>query len=363
MLAAEEINEAGGLEIGDDRYLIDVTMYDDRMILDEAVANVKRLITLDKVKYIFPPTPSSNGMAFMPWIEKHIEETGEDIVVMFDGEGATELTERWGGTIGFRERLTSYYEGAAEAGFLVDYIGAKTVGTIVSREEYGFSVQQGFRDAFEAAGGKIVSEQWYSYGDIDFRPQLTGIMDKNPDAILIGHHPEYCMDIANQAIDLGYKEAGIHITLVSSESEDLMRDTIGAERGEGITVGYASSYPYFLGKEDPLIVEFMEKIRLRFAEPIGDGHPCGYMAARILARAMEIADSVDPTEVKKALRKLKVEDIEDFSKICPCLPVDEAGHIYDDKGQAVSAYCAMEFTGGELVPISLMLPPGVEFPE
>ena len=46
-------------------------------------------------------------------------------------------------------------------------------------------VRDHFRKEFEANGGKVVSEQSYSGGDTEFRPQLTTIKSSKPDVLFI----------------------------------------------------------------------------------------------------------------------------------------------------------------------------------
>ena len=51
-LIFEEINSAGGLEVGGKKYTLEVVAYDQDDVIAEGVATVNRLIAKDGVKYI-----------------------------------------------------------------------------------------------------------------------------------------------------------------------------------------------------------------------------------------------------------------------------------------------------------------------
>ena len=51
----KEINDAGGLQVGDKKLPIEVVEYDDRSSSEEAVRAIDRLINQDKVDFILPP--------------------------------------------------------------------------------------------------------------------------------------------------------------------------------------------------------------------------------------------------------------------------------------------------------------------
>lgn len=54
-LWVHELNEKGGLLVGDKRYPVEVIEYDDRSSSEEAVRAVERLITQDKVDILLAP--------------------------------------------------------------------------------------------------------------------------------------------------------------------------------------------------------------------------------------------------------------------------------------------------------------------
>ena len=51
-IAAERINNQGGIQVGEDKYLIEIVAYDDQFIGSEALIGAKKLVLQDKVSVI-----------------------------------------------------------------------------------------------------------------------------------------------------------------------------------------------------------------------------------------------------------------------------------------------------------------------
>jgi len=98
----------------------------------------------------------------------------------------------------FRVCFTDPYQGKALATFAAENLKVKKVGTMVDRKnDYSVGLAEFFRKEFEAHGGKVVSEQSYSGGDTEFRPQLTAIKSSKPDVIFI---PGFYTEVGQIAI-------------------------------------------------------------------------------------------------------------------------------------------------------------------
>ncbi len=63
--------------------------------------------------------------------------------------------------------------------------GAQTVGMIVLNDAYGTGLQKNVKEAFEAAGGKVVAEELFNEGDSQFSSQVDKVLAAKPDAIAL----------------------------------------------------------------------------------------------------------------------------------------------------------------------------------
>ncbi len=73
-----------------------------------------------------------------------------------------------------------------EAGILAKYLvekGMKTAGILYENAAAGEAGRDGFAQAFEQAGGKVIGEEPAQFGQADFRPPLLKLVAANPEVI------------------------------------------------------------------------------------------------------------------------------------------------------------------------------------
>ena len=66
LLWAEQVNEAGGLNVKGQKRKIELISYDDRSEVETAVRTFEKLMTTDKVDLILPPWGSTMNFAVAP---------------------------------------------------------------------------------------------------------------------------------------------------------------------------------------------------------------------------------------------------------------------------------------------------------
>lgn len=70
-------------------------------------------------------------------------------------------------------------------GNLIAGDGAETLGMIILNDSYGTGLACFAKDAFEAAGGEVVSAALYNTGDTNFSSQVSDVLAAAPDAIAL----------------------------------------------------------------------------------------------------------------------------------------------------------------------------------
>ena len=93
-------------------------------------------------------------------------------------------------------------QGAIVSDFLYTDQGLTTAATINDESPYADGLAAAFRANFEAAGGTITSVEAINSGDTDFKPLLTSIAAKNPEALYFPDFNPACALIAKQAQDI-----------------------------------------------------------------------------------------------------------------------------------------------------------------
>ena len=64
-IAAKEMNDKGGLKVGDKTYRIEVIPYDEQYKAAVAISAMQRLVNQDGVKFVFGPVSSAGTLAVM----------------------------------------------------------------------------------------------------------------------------------------------------------------------------------------------------------------------------------------------------------------------------------------------------------
>ena len=62
----KDVNDAGGIKVGNKKMKIEVIEYDDRSNSEEMIKAVERLATQDKVDFILPPWSTGMNLAAAP---------------------------------------------------------------------------------------------------------------------------------------------------------------------------------------------------------------------------------------------------------------------------------------------------------
>lgn len=66
ILWTKDVNEAGGIELSDGTYTIELVEYDDQSSPEEAIKAIQRLVDQDKVDLLLPPWSTAMNLAVAP---------------------------------------------------------------------------------------------------------------------------------------------------------------------------------------------------------------------------------------------------------------------------------------------------------
>ena len=319
-MAAEEINAAGGIKVGDDVYKLNVIAYDDKANPTEASNAVRKLIDRDGVKYILGFCCSGATGAVASFI------SNEDAVMLVGNAAERSITTQGIENL-VRTRPPADYTGAA-AGKFVAGKGHKRVA-VLGALEVGFYAS--YVDAFEAelnaAGGEIITKELFALKDRDMTPQLTKIRGMEPDAILVVGYVEPAAFVYRQAVELGIDVPRYGFT---SGSEEQFLRVATSEQMEGVWDLRPTELTLLSATENG--IAYHENYSEKFGISPSPSSPYAYDQTYALKDALEAAGTVEDTEaVAAALRDLPVPD----EVVMQYLPVD--GKMFDRNGQAYTA--------------------------
>lgn len=223
-LAAEEINAAGGVEVGGDTYMLNVIAYDDKANPTEASNSVRKLLDRDGVKYILGFCCSGATGAVASFIEN------EDAVMLVGNAAERSITTREIPNL-TRTRPPADYTGAAAGRFVAER-GHKRVAVLGALEiSFYASYVDAFEQEFAKGGGEIITKEVFASKDRDMTPQLTKIREMQPDAILVVGYVEPAAFIYRQSVELGIDAVRYGFT---SGSEEQFLRVATSEQMEGV---------------------------------------------------------------------------------------------------------------------------------
>ena len=197
-IAADQVNEAGGLDVGGKKYRVQVVAYDDKYQANEAVTVANRLVFEDKVRYVIGPVGSAPVLAIQPMTEKN------KVIVMTLGFTAKALAADKPFT--FRPNVTTAEVSQPQIDWLVKSQGLRKVGALFPNDETGQQIALDLEAAYKKAGAALSVKEFFERDRVDFVPVLTRMMARGIDAIeLDGNSPTTAGLIVKQARELGFE--------------------------------------------------------------------------------------------------------------------------------------------------------------
>lgn len=285
-MAVDEQNAKGGL-LGKK---IKLATEDDQGKSEEARSAVLKLIRRQKAAAILGEFASSRSIAAAP------EAQRAKIPMLSHGSTNPKVTEL--GDYIFRSCFIDPFQGEAMAKFAYTTLGLRTAAILRDvKNDYSVGLAKYFTQTFEKLGGKIVADEAYSEGDVEFRAQLTTLKSKNPQALFIpGYYTEVGL-IAQQARSLG-----LNAPLLGGDGWDSPKTTeIG---GKAIDGAYFSNH-YAADDPDPKVQNFIKNFQARYHKVPDAQAVLAYDAANLMFDAITRAGSTDGTKIRDALAVTK----------------------------------------------------------
>lgn len=202
-MAVEQINAAGGVEIGVQSRTIEVVELDTRSDVNTAVATTTQLIRDDDVQYIIGPATGVEAIATQ-------ELTQRQDVVQFSSASQlqTVLTEESVKEGGEKRHLfmTQASDEARETAVVAAVNEAldnpKVQGILIGNDSNGQFIGPILKKQIEASGATVPEIIYYEPGTTDYAPYLTRIRAMNVDVLHAWWLPTDTMNILDQAVVL-----------------------------------------------------------------------------------------------------------------------------------------------------------------
>lgn len=224
--AAEDINAAGGLEVGGKTYTIDIAAYDSHYNPNDALTAVNRLVFEDEAAFIVGPLGSAPLAALVP-------TTTENKKITITA-GFTPVAAAPEYPYSFRAVLPTEVYAKPQINWVVKSLGAEKIGSLFPNDETGQAMSNDISSAYEVAGADASAVEFYERGRVDFVPLLTRLLAQGIDTFeLDGSPPQTAGLLVRQLRELGFEG---NIVRTGGDATNDILAVAGPDASEGLYV-------------------------------------------------------------------------------------------------------------------------------
>jgi branched-chain amino acid transport system substrate-binding protein len=298
-LFRDTVNEKGGIKVGGQKYLVEYKYYDDKSDQNTATSLVEKLVTEDKVKYIFGPFSSDITFATSAIGEKY------KVITMAALANAEKVYTR-----GFKYTFGIFppaSEGLSTILTMASELKPRpqTVAIVYPDALFPFYGAKGAKDRAEKLGMKVVYFEKYPPTVKDLTPIMTQVKQLNPDIFLSSGLLEEAVFLAKS-----YRELKINAKLIGFASGPHIPDFMAAlgDTAE-YTLGYGWWSPTLNLKDDffGTAQDYAKLYERKYKQPASYVSAAASAAGLVLTRAMEKAGSIDVEKVRPVLAQTDME--------------------------------------------------------
>jgi branched-chain amino acid transport system substrate-binding protein len=205
-IAVDEVNSAGGLEVGGKKYKVVTVLEDNGSTAEGSTAAATKLITQDKVLLMVGAQASKQAIP-----AGQVANDNEcPMISPWSTNPRTTQNRPWV----FRGCFLDPFQGPVDAKFAMDELKAKKAAVLYDvASDYPKGLAEEFKKAFEKLGGQVVDFETFTTKDKDFSAQLTKIKAATPDVLFTPQYYDEVPLIVKQA-----RELGITVPILGSDS-------------------------------------------------------------------------------------------------------------------------------------------------
>ncbi len=291
-IAIQEINNAGGVTVGDTTYTLALAFEDDEATEDKAIQAYNTLMD-QGIQVLMGGTTSGATIAIT-------DLTAEDGILQITPSGSAPECIQYDNA--FRICFSDPEQGTAMADYAVDVLGYTKVAVIYDNaSDYSAGIAEAFEEEIAAKGGEVVASESFTTGDTDFNTQLTKIKGTDAEVIFI---PAYYQDvtyITKQASDMG-----MELPFIGSDGWDGVLATVS----DPATVeGAIFASPFCAAVDDPNVVAFVEAYEAAYSATPDQFAADAYDAIYTIKAAMEQAGSTESEDLIAAMTEITVNGL------------------------------------------------------
>jgi branched-chain amino acid transport system substrate-binding protein len=301
-------NVYGGVKIGGKKVPLEYKFYDSESKKEAVTSLIARLITADKVNAVMAPYSSGLTLRGAP--------VAESRKMLYMDHGGANNKIFWQGFKYIVQSIgpaSSYHQGTLDM-IKANDPRAKRVALAYEDSEFAGMVMSGAEDYARKLGFEIVFKRTYPKGVTDLTPLLSALKASKPDFVIGGGHFEDGQLFNRQMADLDIDTNALSLIAAATlpafyEALTSMAEGVtGPSHWEyGVTYSEKGANRNGLQWIGPSQDEFVSLFKKALGKDMIPDYHAAEAGAAVLSYvlAVEKANSVDTTKVRKALGDLK----------------------------------------------------------
>ncbi len=201
-----------------------------------------------------------------------------------------------------RPTANDFQQGGLAASYALKTLNLKHAVVVDDKQAFGQGVTRIFRESFSQGGGQVVGNASVNPTDIDFTAVITQLKAKKPDVVYFGAVMPQLALFAKQM-----KEQGLAAQLIIPDGA-FTPDYI-KQAGEAAVQNTLISFPIPPADASPELVAFGKNYQAMFGAEPGPYSAYGYIAAQIIAKAVEQAQQPDRKHILPKLKDTKLDTL------------------------------------------------------
>ncbi|MFD1330608.1 amino acid ABC transporter substrate-binding protein [Methylopila musalis] len=191
----DKVNAAGGVKAGDARLKVEIKFYDYQSNTPKAVQIAEKLITDDKVDFLFSPFGSGATKAASAVAEKN------GVPLIASSASSAEVFDQ-----GYANLFGIYTDNSTLSEPIADLVvkagDVKRVAILSRNDLYPLSLANEFEKSAKKRGLDVVYFEKYAIGTLDHASALTQLRAANPDWVVVTGYINDLILLRKQAADL-----------------------------------------------------------------------------------------------------------------------------------------------------------------
>lgn len=288
LLAAQQVNDRGGLVVREQSYHVVLHVEDDQDTPQLAVEAARKLIVQDRVVALVGAPLSRIAIP----VATVAENEGIPLISPSSTNPATTQGKRYV----FRMAFLDSFQGQAIARFVSQDLGVRRAAVLYDiASAYNRDLAKFFRQQFEADGGEVVAFESYTTDEQDWSHQLATIHAQTPEVLFL---PNYTTEVLSQVRQA--RQMAITATLVGG---DAWSNFTSGERAEMNGAYYSAHWwPRATSEATQAFVEAYQ--RAYGYLPTDQNAALTYDAFGMLFQAIQEAGKTDPASIRDGLARM-----------------------------------------------------------